>query len=589
MSSILFKTNFYGCTNKEKFLNALNMTGSNTPDETGVMFTDLFALGHKRLCIRDKTNGHQPMSEYNHHLAFCGQIYNIKEIQDNKSEHSDTKGLLKCLINLQEAAFDKLNGSFSFVYINNDTVYAVRDHIGSKPLYYSFIDDDIIISTNIKGILEYGVEAVMGQLEICNLLGLSPSHKPGHTLYKGIYEIKPGHYLKFNKKDGIKMVKYFDVKREPHIMDYQSTVDYVRYLVKDSVEKELVSDYGISCLLSGGLDSSIVGAIASDKVSKLKTYSIDYEDNNIDFKPNEFEKSRDAEFIPFMINKYDLNHTSNLIDNCTIIDYLKSCVELRDGPGMADIDASLLYLCKEVGNNYKCTLTGECADELFGGYAWFKNPDLSTFPWIRNLDYRLSLVNKKILDKVDVKKFVDDTLKEAIKEAPVDENDNEKQKKELQMNYLNLKFVMTQLLDRMSSIGAGVNVEGRIPFADKRIVKFAYNIPYEYKCYNGIEKGILRDAFKDILPEEIVNRRKSPYPKSQAKSYHNKIKREFEKLFSKDSRIFEIFDKQKLFELLDKDEMDCPWYGQLMRYDSFLGYLLQVNYWLEKYNVRIDI
>lgn len=595
MCGILFKTSYHSKTDKKKFEEALDLLTHRGPNEEGILYNDNYSFGHKRLSIRDITNGKQPMSILNHHLIYNGEIYNTKEIidelQNKPKSHSDTEVLLRLLIEKREFALDKLNGIFSFVYTDNKGVLASRDSIGVKPLYYTIYNDELMIASEIKCLLAYGKEAVFTASEAKELLAMYPSHTPGKTLYNGIYELKPGHYLTYDKTDGLKIYPYFEVKREKLDMKLKDIIDYTRYLVSDSVSRQLVSDVGISSFLSGGLDSSIISALAKEKLKNIDTYSIDYEGNKEDFKENEFEKTRDEDYIKLLKACKGYNHKSVVINTNTIFDYLKTAVILRDSPGMTDIDSSMLYLAKEISKKHSCGLSGECADELFGGYPWFKAyKTIDNFPWIRNIEFRESLIRKDLKDKLNIKSYLKDEFTKAIEQAPVDKDDDLLKVKELQMNYINLKYFMPTLLERKDRMTMGASLEVRVPFADKRLVNFTYNIPYHYKNYNGIEKAILREAFKDILPKEIINRKKSPYPKSQARSWHNKIKYELGRILETDTPLNKIFDINELKKLVkDDEELAVPWFGQLMRKDALMAFLYQIHYWLNEYKIRVEI
>lgn len=591
MSGIMFKTNYFTITNHGMFLKSLRLLNHRGPDEEGLLFTDDYSFGHKRLFTKDKIRGHQPMSILNHHIVFDGILLNFDELNslliDKVKSRSDCELVLKLLIQEGIDIINKFNGNFSFVYTNNDVTYIVRDQIGIKNLYYTIKDNDIIVSSEIKSILNYGVKPIMTKDEISELITLAPSSSPGHTLFKDIFEVKPGHYLKFSRT-GIEDIKYYNLKRIINNYSYEDNVSHLNYLLKDSVKRNIESDVGISSLLSGGLDSSIITTLAFNEVKKLDTYSIDYEGNKEEYKTNSFETSRDEDYIHFITNKNGINHKTVLIDSKTIFDYLKSTVILKDSPGMADIDSSLLFLSKEISNNHKVCLSGECADELFAGYPWFKDLDFKSFPWIRNIDSRIDIVNDEIKNKIDFKGYLNKRFEEVINETPIDIKDDELKIKELKLNYLNIMYFMQSLIKRNDLITSGASLEVRVPFADKRIVEFAYNLPLEQKRLNNMEKQILRDSFKNDLPIEIFKRHKSPYPKSQSLTWHKIIKEEVIKILDNDTPLSKIFNIDKLKEIVINDkELDVPWYGQLMRRDAFLAFIYQIHYWLNEYNIEV--
>lgn len=593
MCGIMFKTNYYSKTLHDSFNKAVNCLAHRGPDEDGILYTKDYSFGHRRLSIRDLSKGHQPMSILDDHLLYNGEIYNFDELnkmlKNPVESRSDTELLLRLLMEYKEEIIDKIIGIFAFVYVHNDEVIIARDHVGVKPLYYSFIDNDILVASEIKALLTYGIKAQMGLEQIAELVTLAPSNSPGETLFKNIYELKPGYYLKFSRK-GMTEHQYFKLKRIKNNLSYEDNVSMVRYLLLDSIKRNLVSDVGISSFLSGGLDSSIVASVTESLIGQIDTYSIDYEGNKTDFKANSFESSRDEDYVGYLTKRGKYNHKSVIIDTKTVFDYLRVSMHLRDAPGMADIDSSMLYLSKEIALKHKVSLSGECADELFGGYPWFKNKDIEGFPWIRNIEQRIDLVRDDIKDKIDLKAYLNRKYEECIKEAPLGEDDTDLEKRELQMNYLNLKYFMTTLLHRKDFMTMGSSLEVRVPFADKRIVEFCYNLPYEQKAHGKLEKQILRDAMKDYLPKEIYERKKSPYPKSQSKNWHRLIKAEVIKLLDKETPLAKIFDIDKLRKIaLSDKELDVPWFGQLMRYDAFMAFIYQIHYWLNDYNIEVII
>lgn len=593
MSGIMFKTNYFTKTDNDKFIKSLNLLNHRGPDEEGILFLNDYSFGHKRLFTKDIISGKQPMSILNHHIVFDGIILNFDELNDilidKVKTNSDCELVLKLLIQEGIDIINKFNGNFSFVYTTNDVIYIVRDQIGIKSLYYSILDEDIIVSSEIKAILNYGVKPIMTKDEIKELITLAPSSSPGHTLFKDIFEVKPGHYIMFSRK-GLEDIKYYSLKRIINNYNYLDNVSHLKYLLKDSVKRNIKSDVGISSFLSGGLDSSIVSTLVYNETKKLDTYSIDYEGNKEEYKTNNFETSRDEAYIHYITTKKGFTHKSILIDSKTLFDYLKSTVILKDFPGMADIDSSLLYLSKEVNKNHKVCLSGECADELFAGYPWFKDLNINTFPWIRNIDSRIDIVRDDIKERIDFKDYLNKKYEDIIKETPIDIKDDVKTLKELRMNYLNISYFMQALIRRNDLITSGASIDVRVPFSDKRIVEFAYNLPLEHKRFNNMEKQILRDSFKEYLPKEILLRHKSPYPKSQSLTWHKIIKEEVLKILSSDTPLNKIFNIDKLRKIaLNDDELDLPWYGQLMRRDSFLAFLYQIHYWLSEYNIEVIV
>ncbi len=594
MCGIFYKSNFHSPTDEKLFIKACDLLNHRGPDDYGYLFTKNHSFGHKRLAIRDVYNAKQPMSILNNHLIYNGEIYNSSELEkklNGKLEfNSDTLLLLKLLMRYSEDILKDLNGIFSFVYTHNDDVLIVRDMFGVKPLYYTFVDDDIIVASELKSILEYTDKRVVDREGLCELLGMGPSHSVGKTVYKGIYELPPGHYLKCVGGQKFEEHVYYELTAKEYPFTYDETKRRVRSLLDKAIKRQMISDVDLSTFLSGGLDSSIISTVVALNKKKLDTYSISYEDSQ--FKANAFERSLDADYTHLVSDAIKSNQHDIVIDNKSLIEGLKTAVHLKDSPGMTDIDSSMHFLALNIHLKHKVSLSGECADEVFGGYPWFyeKTKKLTTFPWIRNLDYKESLLNPKYREKLHLKEYVMAEFDRAIKATPILPSDSKTTIRQRQLSYINMKYFMTNLLDRKDRMTMGASIEVRVPFCDKDLVDLLYNVPFKFKYRSKVEKKLLRDAYSDIVVKEVIERKKSPYPKSNSLAYHNEVVKLLqEALEDKNSILYELFDVAKINEIMNSsEELEVPWYGQLMRKTAFLAYLYQIDYWFKEYNIRIE-
>ena len=364
----------------EKMTNTIEKRG---PDEKGVFLDKHCNLGHRRLSIIDIENGKQPMSTtidgVTYTIVYNGQIYNTEELRQNLSAngfefrgHSDTEVLLKSYIFYGKNVCKYLNGIFAFAIWNSkkEEIFIARDHFGIKPLYYSFSENNLIFASEVKSILAYpDTKLIIDKIGISELFGIGPVHSPGITPFKGIDELEPGHFLVYNKNSFIKE-QYWKIKTKEHTDDFETTCENLRYLIKDSIERQLVSDVPLCCLLSGGLDSSIITAYASkyykEKYNeKLSTFSVDYVDNDKNFVKSDFQPNSDNYYIDLMVKEFDTNHTKIVLDTEELYGALEDSMIARDFPGMADIDSSYLLLFKEMKKYVKVALSGECSDEIF--------------------------------------------------------------------------------------------------------------------------------------------------------------------------------------------------------------------------------
>ena len=595
MCGIFYKSNFYTKTDEEKFIHACNLLEHRGPDDYGFLFNKEHSFGHKRLAIRDVRNAKQPMSILNHHLIYKGELYNMDELEqklDTPLEFkSDTLLLLRLLMQNKENIVKDLNGIFAFVYTDHDEVLIVRDMFGVKPLYYTIYEKDILVASEMKSILAYTEHRVLNKEGLCELLGMGPSHSQAKTVFKDIFELKPGHYLKFNKQGKLEDHTYYQLEAKGFDLSYEETKTKVRELLDRAIERQMISDVDLSTFLSGGLDSSIISTIVALHKDSLDTYSISYE--NSEFKENAFERSKDSDFTHLVSDAIHSTQHDVVIDNKSLVEGLRQAVLIRDVPGMTDIDSSMYFLANSIRQKHKVGLSGECADEIFGGYPWFyeKKKKLTTFPWIRNLDYKESLLNEKYRSLLNLKSYVMNEFNMAIAETPILKSDSKTQIRQRQLSYINIKYFMTNLLDRKDRLTMAASIEVRVPFCDKDLVDFLYNVPFKYKYRSKIEKKLLRDAYKGTVIDEVIDRKKSPYPKSNSEEYHREVVKLLnEVLEDKESILYEIFDISKIRDILNsEEELEVPWYGQLMRKTAFLAYLYQIDYWFKTYKIKLEI
>lgn len=426
-----------------------------------------------------------------------------------------------------------------------------------------------------------------------------PAHTPGLTAFKNIKEIEPAHFLIFNKS-GVFIERYWKLESKEYKDTFPVTCDKIRYLLEDSIQKQLVSDVPLCTMLSGGLDSSIITAYASNyyrnnQMPKLKTFSVDYVDNDKNFVKSDFQPNSDNYYIDIMRKKFDTEHYNVVIDTPELAHNLEDAMIARDFPGMADVDSSLLLFCKEIKKEVTVAVSGECADEIFAGYPWFFREDSlksNTFPWSIALLERQEILNKDISKQINIKEYVDYRYKESLANVEILESDSKQTAQKRQISYLTMNWFMQTLLDRADRMSMLNGLELRVPFCDYRIVEYLWNIPWEIKALNGREKGLLRYIAKDLLPEEIVNRKKSPYPKTHNPNYLATVKAKLEKIMqNKNAPINDLLNREYILNILETDgkSFTRPWFGQLMTGPQLMAYLCQVNMWLEKYNPKVEL
>ena len=585
-----------------KFNQMLHLLEHRGPDDSRTYFDSHVLLGHCRLSIIDLKGGKQPFEytyqDKTYRIIFNGEIYNMNELKKHLidlgfhfSSQSDSEVLLVCFIAYREKCLNMLDGIFSFVIYYDDQIFACRDHLGVKPLYYYLKENDLIIASEIKAILMYLGKCVVDKTGIKELLGLGPSLSPGKTLYKDISSLRPAHYLFYDGNNCV-IERYWCLQKNPHLKNYEETIQDVRYLVNQSIQRQLLSDVPISCMLSGGLDSSIITALSSQYVNNISTYSIDYLDQEKYFKPYDYQLTRDSDYIDEMVERYHSHHNNVVLSQKNLIIFLKQSMIARDAPGMADIDSSFLLFCKEIKRHHKVVLSGECADEIFGGYPWFYKKELyslDTFPWIQDIDQRLDLLNENI-KKLNIKDYVKNQYYQTLQEIDyLDQSFYDTNKRK--MIYLNIEWFMQTLLTRSDSQSMYNAVELRVPFASKNLIEYMYNVPWAYMYKDQQEKSVLRDAFKDFLPDDIYNRKKNPYPKTHSPFFLTYIKRLLlETLNDKNNILYQLFDIKKLKHFIEHSEtIEVPWFGQLMMGPQLLAYFYQIYVWGKIYHVELEL
>ncbi|MEH7436362.1 asparagine synthase (glutamine-hydrolyzing) [Neobacillus drentensis] len=592
----------------KKMVNTLERRG---PDETNIWYDTHVGFGHKRLIVVDPEGGRQPMTKqkdgFNYTICYNGELYNTEDIRKilhtkgySFKGHSDTEVLLTAYIEWAEECVNYLNGIYAFAVWDSkrELLFIGRDRLGVKPLFFKENKKGFIFASEIKALLAHPeIKTEIDHEGLAEVFGTGPSRSPGSGIFKGIKELRPAHALTFSK-NGLKIWRYWNVKSAEHKENAEETAEKVRYLVTDAVTRQLVSDVPLCTFLSGGLDSSIITAIAAKGFEdlgkgQLHTYSIDYEGNDQYFSSNEFQPEADGKFIQMMTNHFGTKHNNKTITQAQLVNDLLEATHVKDLPGMADVDSSLLWFCKEIKKDFVVSLSGECADEIFGGYPWFhRQQDLERpgFPWMRSVHERQALLQPEWQKRLKLDEYCLEQYKQAVAETPKLDGESLEESKRRELFYINMTWFMTTLLDRKDRMSMGASLEVRVPFADHRLVEYVWNIPWDLKMYRGREKGILRKAFEGIIPEEVLYRKKSPYPKTHNPEYTMAIQKWMEKILQdKSSVLHEFFQKDQLEGIVSSGgkSFQEPWFGQLMTGPQLLAYLVQLHTWFKDYNINI--
>lgn len=574
------------------------------PDESGLFLGRNAIMHHNRLSVVDIRGGKQPMSAERdgkkYTIIYNGEIYNAPQLRAEMAElgaefvtKCDTEAVLWSYIIWGDDCVNRLNGIFAFAVYDESRkrLFMARDRFGVKPFFYAFAGSTLLIASEIKALLAHpAIKPKVDKSGLWQLLFLSPVTFNSTTVFRDIYELAPGERAVFDYR-GFKKEIYWSLEAKPFLDSREEAIYKTKELLKDAVSRQLVSDVPLCEFLSGGLDSSAIAAIASkekrEKGEKTDTYSFEYEGNKENFKSSLFQPQGDDAYAEGAAQYLDTNHTVLTMSSYMLSKLLCDAVDARDFPGQADIDSSLLYYCRRVKNNHTVALSGECSDEIFGGYPWFYRPEMTErdfFPWIHNPYARISLFKEELAAPNEGYAYICEKYRADKAKYSVLDSDSITMKNSRIATNLSVRYFMTSLLERKDRMSMASGVEVRVPFADHRIAEYVYNIPWEIKFEGNVEKALLRNAMEDFLPSYIIHRKKSPYPKSHNPEYEKNVTEMLNtELARKNSLFCEIIDQGKVLAMLEQESQ--TWFGQLMAKPQLIAWLVQMAYWLEKYNI----
>ena len=428
------------------------------PDDSGVCLSRHTGLSHARLSIIDLVSGHQPMEKEaggrTYSIAYNGELYNTEELRTELRAQghsfattSDTEVILTGCIEYGPDFVKRLNGIFAIAFYDalHDRVILFRDRAGVKPLFYTVRGDEILFASELKGILAVpGIRPELDRKGLNEVFSIGPARTYGCGVFAGMEEVLPGHFL-ICSPEGVSSHCYWKLVSLPHEDSYEKTIEKTAFLVQDSIKRQMVSDVPICTFLSGGVDSSLVSAVCAAELKKqgkkLTTFSFDFVNNDKYFKANSFQPSQDRPFVDRMVEFLDSDHHYLECGNTDQADRLCDSVLAHDLPAMGDIDSSMLHFCSLVKEHNKVALTGECADEIFGGYPWFHKEECfraHTFPWTMDLEARKVLLKDDFLDYLQMDEYVKETYERSVAETPTLSEDSPTEARRREIAYLNL-------------------------------------------------------------------------------------------------------------------------------------------------------
>jgi len=579
------------------------------PDGYDYWISGSAAIANNNFFLLDKQNCNQPLvkifGDSRYVLSYNGEIYNFRELRKeleglghNFTTESDGEVIISAYIEYKEKCLSKFHGMFAFALWDElrQILFLARDQLGAKPLFYSCDNHKIVFASEIKGLLKHPeIEASVDNTGLSEIFTLGPGFTPGVSIFTSVIELKQGHYLYFHEGQ-VQVNQYFKLQAEEHTDSLNTTAEKIRYLVKNSIAHQTKLNTKYCCLLSGGLDSSAIVSLIAKERQLLKDYRIDtlsleYEDNEKYFQNSYFQPSDDKYWIDRVSRELQTRHKVLKITYQDLFDSLEDAMIARDLPGMADIDSSLLCLFSKIRGQYRVVFSGECADEIFGGYPWYHVVPLQNniFPWMRNIEERERILSEELKEQIDIKDYIKNRYCQAINEVPSLQNESILDKQKREINYLNITRFMDVLAIRKDRMSMANGIEARMPYCDHIMAQYLFNVPYSMKLVGGNEKGILKMALKGILPDDVIRRKKSPFPKTHHPKYEELVKLKLREILNNSSSpILPLINKKEILVMMNESSnYGMPFFGQLMSRPQLYAYLIQVNMWLEKYKVSL--
>ncbi|GIG63098.1 asparagine synthetase B [Longispora fulva] len=581
------------------------------PDDEGLWLTGHAAIGHRRLAIVDLDGGRQPMTAEDDGrttavLSFCGEVYNYRELRTELLGHghrfrtaSDTEVVLRAYLQWGEGMVDRLNGMFALAVWDpgREELLLIRDRMGVKPLYYYPTPAGVLFGSEPKAILAN--PSVPRRVDADGLSEvLDMVRTPGHAVFTGMSEVRPGHLVRV-RRSGLTEHRYWGLEAREHPDDLPTTIRTVRDLLEDTVTRQLVSDVPRCLLLSGGLDSSAITALAAQALpgEKVRSFSVDFAGAAERFRPDAVRGAADAPFVRDMVAHAGTEHTEVLLDSAGLVDpgVRAAVLAATDLPPAywGDMWPSLYLLFRAVRQRSTVALSGESADELFGGYRWFRNPaalSADTFPWLTSGSARyfggLAFLDQGLQAKLDLPARRTASYHEALAEVPVLAGEDPGERRMREVTHLNLTRFVRALLDRKDRMSMAVGLEVRVPFCDHRLVEYVFNVPWAMKSFDGREKSLLRAAVADLLPASVLERVKTPYPATQDPGYERALRADLAGLLAAgDSPVLPMLDLDRVRGYLRR-----PVGAVSQPYDrGGLEMALWLDRWLTAYDVTVDL
>jgi asparagine synthase (glutamine-hydrolysing) len=582
------------------------------PDAEGMWIAPQVALGHRRLSVIDIEGGRQPMSVDAEGrtvavMTYSGEVYNYRELRAELATRghrfitaSDTEVVLHAYLQWGEDFAERLNGMYAFALWDTqaEQLLLVRDRMGIKPLYYAETEDGLLFGSEPKAIFAHPlIEPVVDANGLRELLAFVKN--PEQAVYRDLRELRPGSLLRVNRL-GITVRRYWKLEAHEHTDDLDTTVATVRELLDDIVARQLISDVPLCSLLSGGLDSSAVTALAANQLAAsgrgpVRSFAVDFTGYADNFTADSLRATPDAPFVHELARYVGADHTDIVLSTSELMDpvHRAAVVRASDLPFGGDMFTSLYLLFAAIRARSTVALSGESADEVFGGYSWFHDAaaHADTFPWLaafRGAEARpqQTVFTDELVSSLDIPGYRADSYRSALAEVPHTGTTDPMERRMREICYLHLTRFVQFLLDRKDRMSMASGLEVRVPFCDHRLVQYVFNTPWALKTFDGREKSLLRAAVTDVLPASIAQRRKSPYPSTQDPAYENALREQLDKLVADGtSPVLDLLDAQQVRTLLDRPIGAVSLDGQRRATEL----VLTLHDWIAETGARLDL
>lgn len=575
------------------------------PDAHDVWLSEHAALGHTRLAVIDLEGGRQPMARTAPGgapsvITFGGEIYNFKELRAELAAYgwsfstcSDTEVLLTAYLQWGAGAAARLEGMYAFAIWDARTreLLLVRDRFGIKPLYYARVGDGLVFGSEPKALLAHPeLTAELDAEGIAELMSVPRARTPGHATFRGIRELRPGRVL-VAARSGLRETPYWRLEARAHTDDFAATTEHVRSLLWDIVGHQVVADVPVGTLLSGGIDSSAVTAMAAGALAgNLTSFSVNPPASD-DRGSDAWRPSADGPYAELAAEALGIEHVATDVSAQALVEGFDVGLRGRDLPGWGDLDTSMYLLFRTVREHCTVALSGEAADEMFGGYRWQLEDGYlghSSFPWMYGRRQPESLLREDVRRAVEPERYEADRYHAALTEVPLLAGEDPVRRRQREVFYLGLTRWLVALLDRQDRLSMALGLEIRVPFADHRLAEYLFNVPAELKAYGGTAKAVLRQAARGLLPDRIVDRPKSAYPASRDRRYEARMRDlVLDLLAEPNAPVFDLVDRDRVRALVGSRLESLPGPITAVTPAISLSYLLELNRWLETYRVRI--